>query len=122
MAAGTWVGATLFGAADLGLPTVAVRARLLMNLLAVAWCLGAFALLVATLSRRWMTAFTTVMLITVVMYMVDFLAIGWPPMRMVAWLSPFHYYPALSIIAGDASTGRDLTVLFGAAAVFITMA
>lgn len=69
-----------------------------------------------------MTAFTTVILTTVVMYMVDFLAIGWRPMRMVAWASPFHYYPALSVIAGDASTGRDLAVLSAAATVFITLA
>jgi len=122
MALGTWLGVLLFGASDLGLPTPAVRAWLLLNLLAVAWSLAAFALLVATLSRRWMTAFTTVMLVTVVVYMLDFLAIGWPPMRMLAWVSPFHYYPALSVIAGDASTARDLTVLFGASTAFIALA
>lgn len=122
MALGTWLGASLFGAGDMGLPTPAVRACLLLNLLAVAWCLGGLALLVATLSRRWMTAFTTVMLTAISMYLIDFLAIGWRPMRIVAWISPFHYFPALSIIAGDASTGRDLAVLFAAATVFITIA
>jgi ABC-type transport system involved in multi-copper enzyme maturation permease subunit len=99
-----------------------VRLRLLANLVALGWCLAGFALLVATLSRRWMTAFTTVMLTTVVMYMIDFLALGWRPMRLIAWMSPFHYYPALSIIAGDAPTGRNLVVLFAAASVFITSA
>lgn len=122
MAFGTWFGARLFGAADMGLPAPAVRARLLLNLAALAWCLAGFALMVATLSRRWMTAFTTVMLTTVVMYLIDFLAIGWRPMRMIAWMSPFHYYPALSIVAGDAPFGRDLTVLVAAASVFITIA
>jgi len=122
MAFGTWLGAFLFGAGNFGLPTPAVRAQLLVNLLAVAWCLGSFALVVAALSRRWMTAFTTVILSAVVAYMVDFLAIGWRPMRMVAWLSPFHYYPALSIVAGDAPTGRDLSVLFAASSVLIALA
>jgi ABC-type transport system involved in multi-copper enzyme maturation permease subunit len=69
-----------------------------------------------------MTAFTTVMLTTLVMYLIDFLAIGWRPMRMIAWMSPFHYYPALSIVAGDAPLGRDLTVLVAAASMFITIA
>ena len=69
-----------------------------------------------------MTVFTTVMLTAVVAYMIDFLAIGWRPMRMIAWLSPFHYYPALSIIAGDAPMGRDLSVLVAAATVFIALA
>jgi ABC-type transport system involved in multi-copper enzyme maturation permease subunit len=122
MAAGTWIGARLFGAGDLDLPSPGVRVRLLGNLVALGWCLAGFALLVATLSRRWMTAFTTVMLTAVIAYMVDFLAIGWPPMAAIAWLSPFHYYPALSIIAGDASTARDVAVLFAGATVFIVAA
>jgi ABC-type transport system involved in multi-copper enzyme maturation permease subunit len=122
MAAGTWMGARFFAAGDLDLPAPGVRLRLLGNLLALSWCLAGFALLVATLSRHWMTAFTTVMLTAVIAYMIDFLAIGWRPMETIAWLSPFHYYPALSIIAGDASTGRDIAVLLGAATVFIATA
>jgi ABC-type transport system involved in multi-copper enzyme maturation permease subunit len=122
MAGGTWLGASLFGAGDLGLPTPAVRAWLLINLVALAWCLGSFALLVATLSQRWMTAFTTVMLTAVVMYLVDFLAIGWRPIRTIAWISPFHYYPALSVVAGDAPMAYDLTVLGAAGAVLTALA
>jgi beta-exotoxin I transport system permease protein len=122
MALGTWMGASFFGAAGLDLPAPGVRARLLGNLVALGWCLAGFALLVATLSRRWMTAFTTVMLSAVIAYMIDFLAIGWTPMESIAWLSPFHYYPALSIIAGDASTGTDVAVLLGSATVFIATA
>jgi ABC-type transport system involved in multi-copper enzyme maturation permease subunit len=122
MALGTWLGATIFGAASFGLPAPGVRARLLLNLIAVAWCLAGFALMVATLSRRWMTAYTTVMLVTVVLYLIDFLAIGWRPMRVISWLSPFTYYPALSIIAGDAPTGRNLLVLFASASLFIAAA
>lgn len=122
MAAGTWLGAILFDAGALGMPSPAVRGRLLLNLVAVGTCFGGFALLVATRSRRWMTAFTTVMLVALVTYLVDFLAIGWRPMRMLAWLSPFHYYPALSVIVGDAPMARDLTVLFTAAAVFVALA
>jgi ABC-type transport system involved in multi-copper enzyme maturation permease subunit len=122
MAAGTSLGSALFDAASLGMPAPGVRLRLLVNLFAVGACFGGFALLVATLSRRWMTAFTTVMLVAVVTYLVDFLAIGWRPIRTIAWLSPFHYYPALSVIAGDAPTGRDLGVLFAAASVFVALA
>ena len=121
MAVGTWMGARLFGA-GLDLPAAGVRVRLLGNLVALGSCLAGFALLVATLSRRWMTAFTTVMLTAVIAYMIDFLALGWRPMEAIAWLSPFHYYPALSIVAGDASTGTDVAVLLGSAAVFVATA
>ena len=48
------------------------------------------------------------------LYLLDFLAIGWPMMRTLSWLSPFHYYPALSIVAGDTASGRQVATLLGA--------
>jgi ABC-type transport system involved in multi-copper enzyme maturation permease subunit len=122
MAAGTTIGMRLFGAGDLDLPSTAARARLLVNLFAVASCFGAFALLVGTMSRRWTTALTLVVLVAVVLYCLDFLAIGWQPVRNIAWLSPFHYFPALDVLAGDAPMGRNLTILFSSAAVMIAAA
>lgn len=121
MFVGTSLGGRIFDAGGSELPSVAVRLSLLVHLAGVTACLGGFALLVATCSERWMTAFTTAALTTVVLYLIDFLAIGWRPMRAVAWLSPFHYYPALSIIAGDAPPVGNLVVLFSAAAVFIAL-
>ena len=122
MFAGTAAGGRIFDAEGMGLPSVAIRARLLLHLAGVSACFGGFAMLLATLSRRWTTAFTTAVLTAVVLYLIDFLAIGWPPIRTVAWLSPFHYYPALSIIAGDATDWRNVTVLFVTAAVFVAAA
>lgn len=121
MFAGTSLGGRIFDAGGFDLPSVPVRVSLLVHLAGVAACLGGFALLLATWSERWTTAFTTAALTTVVLYLVDFLAIGWQPMRAVVWLSPFHYYPALSIIAGDAPPVRNLVVLFSTAAVFIAL-
>jgi hypothetical protein len=54
----------------------------------------------------------------VLCYLIDFLAIGWRPMRTIVWVSPYHYYPALSIVAGDAASGRDVAILLAAAAIF----
>src|SRR4029453_18261393 len=76
-------------------------------------------LLVATLSKRWVTAFTTAALTAVVLYLLDFLAIGWPLVRRIAWFSPFHYYPALSVVAGDSALGRDVAILAAAGAACI---
>jgi hypothetical protein len=33
-------------------------------------------------------------------------------------MSPFNYYPAFSILAGDASPAANITILLAAAAVF----
>lgn len=112
MAAGTAAGIRLFDAADLDVPSAELRARLLFNHFAVASCFVSFAILAASRARRWSTAFTFAALTAVVLYNVDFIALGWRPMRTIAWLSPFHYFPALSVIAGDAPTTRNISILF----------
>jgi len=122
MAAGTAIGVWLFDAGQLDVPPVELRVRLLFNHFAVASCFVGFALLLAARARRWSSAFTIAALTAVVMYNVDFIALGWRPMASIAWLSPFHYYPALSVVTGDASTMRDVGILFGASAVFAAAA
>lgn len=121
MAAGTRLGLRLFGSPDFDAPSPAVSAQLLLHLAAVALCFAGLGLAVAAGARRWSTAFTTTALVAVLMYLVDFLAIGWPPLRPIAWISPFHYYPALSIVAGDAPAWRNLVVLLSAAAGFTAL-
>lgn len=96
--------------------------RLAVNLVAVAWCCGAIGLFIATLSRRWTTAFTTAALIVVLGYLIDFLSLGWPPARSLAWFFPFQYFPALLIVGGTASPWRDLAVLLSATAAFLSLA
>jgi hypothetical protein len=116
MGAGTILGARVFDASAMDLPSASTRASLLLNLAATATCFTGFALLVGTLSRRWSTAFTTAALTAVVLYLLDFLAIGWPLVRRIGWISPFHYYPALSIVAGASPLGRNVAVLLAAGA------
>jgi len=118
MGVGTSLGIRIFAAADLDVPAPGVRVRLMINLAALGMCFAGFGLLVGARARRWTTAFTIVVLTAVLCYLIDFLAIGWRPMRAIVWISPFHYYPALSILAGDAASGRDVAVLLSAAAIF----
>jgi len=122
MALGTYAGGRVFAAGSFDLPSAGICARLLVHVAGVAACCGSFGLLLAVWSRRWMTAFTTAALVTVVTYLIDFLSIGWRPMRAVAWISPFHYYPALSILAGDAPNAQNLTVLYATALLFTGLA
>jgi ABC-type transport system involved in multi-copper enzyme maturation permease subunit len=119
MGIGTSLGALIFDADRMDLPDTALRLRLLVNLLAVAACFSGYALFVASLSRRWSTAFTTAALTALLAYLVDFLALAWRPMQMLDWVSPFHYYPAIAVMAGDAPMTRNLLVLFVSAAVFM---
>ena len=111
MAFGTWLGLRTFAAPTFDAPSAATIAMLLGHLGAVALLFGAIGLAIASGARRWSTAFFTAALAAIVLYLIDFLSIGWPLMRSISWISPFHYYPALSIIAGDAPVARNLAIL-----------
>jgi ABC-type transport system involved in multi-copper enzyme maturation permease subunit len=43
-------------------------------------------------------------------------------MRTISWLSPFRYYPALSIVAGEAVPWINLAILLGASAMLCAIA
>ena len=103
-------------------PSIRLILLLAIHLMATAWCCGAIGLFLAAWSRRWSTAFTSGALFVVVGYLIDFLAIGWPPARALAWFAPFQYFPALLILGGTADSVRDLSVLFSATAVFVAIA
>jgi ABC-2 type transport system permease protein len=121
MTAGTRIGLSVFASPHFDAPPLGLVSRLVFNLAAVAALFGAFGVALAAGARRWSTAFFSTALAVVVLYLIDFLAIGWPLMRSIAWLSPFHYYPALSIIAGDAPLGRNIGILLAATAVFASI-
>ena len=121
MVAGTYIGLNWM-AGTFAWPAFSLLALLIVHLVAAAWCCAAIGLFVAASSRRWTTAFTIGAGVVVVGYLIDFLAIGWPPARIVAWLFPFNYYPALVIMSGNANTAWDLGILFTATAAFTGLA
>ena len=116
MFAGTSIGARLF---DAPIAAAAIRRGAAVAAGDISarspLCFGSIGLWLASVSRRWTTAFTTGALLMLVTYLLDFLAIGWAPMRHVAWISPFHYYPALAIVAGEDAGLRNLLVLLSSA-------
>jgi putative exporter of polyketide antibiotics len=118
MAFGTWLGLRLFASPAFDAPSAMVITSLLLHLTSVAAVFGAVGLAIAAGVRRWSTAFFTGALITVALYLIDFLSIGWPLMRSISWLSPFRYYPALSIIAGDETPWGNLAILLSSATLF----
>jgi ABC-type transport system involved in multi-copper enzyme maturation permease subunit len=117
MGFGTWLGLRAFASPSFGAPSAGTIAILLIHLIGVAAVFGAGGLAIAAGARRWSTAFFAAAFAAVVLYLMDFLSIGWPSMRLISWVSPFRYYPALAIVAGDALRIGNLVVLFGTAAV-----
>lgn len=122
MALGTQAGLRWFRPPNAEPPTAVTLARLIAPLVAVSWCFGAIALALAAASRRWSVAFATAAFGAILLYLVDFVATSWPLWRNVAWLSPFHYYPALRLLAGTESVVPNLAVLLTATVAFISVA
>lgn len=112
MAVGTWAGLHAYASGQPDWPSTATIGRLILHLTAVAWLFSAFAAAVAAGSSRWTSAFTFVVGTMIVMYWIDFLAIAWPRMRSIAWITPFDYYPAIPILGGTAPAWRNLVVLW----------
>ena len=48
-------------------------------------------------------------------FLLDYTARVWGPARTIAWLSPFHYFNALDLIAGAPVDPANLAVLTGIA-------
>lgn len=121
MLLGTYIGLRTL-APELGWPSFRLLALLAVHLVAAAWCCASIGLLAAASVKRWTTAFTIGAAVIIVGYLVDFLAIGWPPARVLAWAFPFNYYPALLIVGGTANSALDLSILLGATLVFTALA
>jgi ABC-2 type transport system permease protein len=103
-----------------GSGTALPPARLTMvatNLLAVVWCFGAASLALAARLRRRAATAGTIALAAVFLYLLQFAAAAWNPLRPFARFSPFHYYEAMRTLMGAVSPVRDIALLMG-----ITMA
>ncbi len=114
MAVGTGIGVLVYSGGPSRPPSPAQMRSLMAHLVAVGWCVGAFGLAVGAGASRWSTAFSAVVVTTLVMYWIDFAAIAWQPVRRIAWISPFDYYPAIPILGGTAPQWQNLLVLWTA--------
>ena len=82
-----------------------------LNLLAVVWCFGAAALALGARMRRRAAAAGGVALGAVFLYLLQFAAAAWAPLRPFGRISPFHYYEALRTLLGLGTPVRDIALL-----------
>jgi len=91
-------------------PTVRL-AWVAVNLLAIVWWFGAAALAVASHVRQRMHAAGTIALIAVCLYLLQFGAAAWVPLRPFARISPFHYYEPMPTLLGTRTPVTNLAGL-----------
>jgi ABC-2 type transport system permease protein len=92
------------------------------NLLAVVWCFGAASLALAARARRRTAAAGTVALVAVFLYLLQFAAAAWDPLRPLARASPFHYYEAMRTLTGSVTPVRDIALLMSATTALLVLA
>ena len=80
------------------------------NLLAIVWCFGAASLAVASRVRQRTRAAGAVALVAVSLYLLQFGAAAWTPLRPFARVSPFHYYEPMQTLLGGV---KPVTYLLG---------
>jgi beta-exotoxin I transport system permease protein len=122
MALTMWSALRAFSPEGAPWPSARSVMRLSISLASVSACFGAIALAIATSARRRGTAVATASILMLLAYLVMFLEPTWAPARAVGWLSPFHYFRPILIVAGRADVWRDLIVLGGVSAVAVATA
>jgi hypothetical protein len=118
LAGGMGVGSTagIRWFAPENLPLLKTVRLLVLNLsvLILAW--GGIALALAAAARRRAAPAAIAGALVMTTYLVDYLARVWEPARRVSWLSPFHYYNPLGIIATGVLPAGNLGILAAVAA------
>jgi ABC-type transport system involved in multi-copper enzyme maturation permease subunit len=70
------------------------------NLLAIVWCFGAASLAMACHVRERMRAVGAIAWLAVFLYLLQFGAAAWAPLRPFARISPFRYYEPMQTLLG----------------------
>jgi beta-exotoxin I transport system permease protein len=111
-----WIALHLFAPAGAPWPTARLVFEMTVNLTLVSICFGALALVIASRARRRGIAIASASVLTVLMYLIVFLESTWAPARAIAWISPFHYFHPIGLLAGRVELWRHLVVLASASA------
>jgi hypothetical protein len=92
------------------------------NLLAIVWCFGAAALAMASHVHERARAAGTIALLAVFLYLLQFGAAAWAPLRPFARLSPFRYYEPMQTLLGTSTPVANILGLLTATAALVGLA
>lgn len=95
---------------------------LALNLVAVVWSLGAVALAFAAHVRERSRAAGTIAFVAVFLYLLQFGAAAWAPLRPFALVSPFHYYQTMQTLLGSVTPTTHIAGLLTAALALLGLA
>jgi ABC-2 type transport system permease protein len=111
MGLATWVGLMWLAPDGAPWPAAADIVMLMIHLTAIAWCFGSLALAGTGWARRRGSLIALVGVSAVALFLLDSLEEAWRPVQAISMFSPFHYFPGSAVVAGTATSVRDLGVL-----------
>jgi ABC-2 type transport system permease protein len=122
MLGGTWAGLTLLAPAGAQWPMPGRVVSLAAHLLLLSWVFVAAGLVAGAWARRRGTAFGAVAVVTVLLYLLNFVADAWPRAAGLRPWTPFHYFPGFAVANGAAPVAHDLETLAAIAVVLVAIA
>lgn len=111
MSAGSSVGLACCTPAAAPRPSGDAIRALALNLGLLFWCWGGISMAVAATVRRRATAGGAAGIAALAAFLVDYLGRVWEPARLASWLSPFHYFDPIPVVAGAGLSGKNVIVL-----------
>ncbi len=122
MLASTTISLHVLAPGDAEAPTSRLIGSLAVNLWALLLCIGGVSLAVAAIGRRRATVGGVLGIGGLALFLVDYVARIWKPATHVAWLSPFHYFDAMTMVMGGGLPVWHVEVLVGAGAAGVALA
>ncbi len=109
-----WLGMALFAPFDAVWPAPNQMAALAFNLAALLLCWSGIALAFAAVWRRGPAA-AVCSLLAFATLLLDYAQRLWAPLKVIAWVSPFHYFNPFELVMGEPLRTEDLIVLWAVA-------
>jgi ABC-2 type transport system permease protein len=122
MMGGTWAGLSMLAPAGASWPMPGRVLSLGAHLLLLSWVFAAAGLAAAAWARRRGTAFGAVAGLTVLLYLLNFVADAWPRAARLRPWTPFHYFPGFAVANGTAPIAHDLGILAAVSALLVAVA
>jgi ABC-type transport system involved in multi-copper enzyme maturation permease subunit len=111
MMAGTWTGLACCTPANAPRPSGRLIVSLAVSLGTVMACWAGVGLAVAVSVKRRVVAATSVGVIALAAYLLDYLGRAWEPARAISRLSPFHFFDPTALVTGAPLNRFNVTVL-----------
>jgi ABC-2 type transport system permease protein len=111
MMAGTWIGLVFLAPPGVTWPRPRLILSLTANLGALMLCWGGLALAISAATRRRAAAVSTAGILALGCFLFDYVARVWNPAKVLAWISPFHYYNPLTLLMSQSFPLQHVLVL-----------